>query len=68
MAEPAKEELEALAEDDEFEEFEDGKIRLVCVVTRKDWEEDKQDKEDPNLWEDDWDDEDVEDDFSAQLR
>lgn len=39
---------------------------MLTVVL--DWEEDRQDKEEPTLWEDDWDDEDVEDDFSAQLR
>jgi hypothetical protein len=27
-----------------------------------------EDKEDQKLWDEDWDDEDVEDDFSAQLR
>jgi len=51
-----KEEFEALEEDDEFEEFEDG------------WVNQGEDKEDQTLWEDDWDDEDVEDDFSKQLR
>uniref|UniRef100_A0A6B2LYR9 26S proteasome complex subunit DSS1 n=1 Tax=Arcella intermedia TaxID=1963864 RepID=A0A6B2LYR9_9EUKA len=53
---PKKEEFEGLEEDDEFEEFED------------DWVETQEDKTDATLWEDDWDDEDIEDDFSAQLR
>lgn len=56
MAAPAKEKFEALEEDDEFEEFED------------DWIPEQEDKEDHTLWEDDWDDEDVEEDFSVQLR
>ncbi|CAG8552612.1 7640_t:CDS:2 [Ambispora leptoticha] len=48
--------LGALEEDDEFEEF-----------AAEDWNETEDDKE-TQLWEDNWDDEDVEDDFSTQLR
>ncbi|CAG8500630.1 8585_t:CDS:2 [Ambispora gerdemannii] len=48
--------LGALEEDDEFEEF-----------AAEDWNETEDDKE-TKLWEDNWDDEDVEDDFSTQLR
>ncbi|KAJ2838109.1 hypothetical protein FBU31_000992 [Coemansia sp. 'formosensis'] len=47
----------ALEEDDEFEEFE-----------VEDWNEDAEDKEDVTLWDDNWDDDDLEDDFSKQLR
>ncbi|KAJ2492856.1 hypothetical protein IWW37_001028 [Coemansia sp. RSA 2050] len=47
----------ALEEDDEFEEFE-----------VEDWNEDAEDKEDITLWDDNWDDDDLEDDFSKQLR
>ncbi|KAI8324909.1 hypothetical protein GQ54DRAFT_308892 [Martensiomyces pterosporus] len=47
----------ALEEDDEFEEFE-----------VEDWNEDAEDKEDVALWDDNWDDDDLEDDFSKQLR
>lgn len=47
----------ALEEDDEFEEFE-----------VEDWNEDAEDKEDISLWDDNWDDDDLEDDFSKQLR
>ncbi|KAJ1963244.1 hypothetical protein GGI12_002165 [Dipsacomyces acuminosporus] len=47
----------ALEEDDEFEEFE-----------AEDWNEDSEDKEDIALWDDNWDDDDLEDDFSKQLR
>ncbi|CAG8450910.1 15414_t:CDS:2 [Rhizophagus irregularis] len=43
-------------EDDEFEEF-----------IAEDWNETEEDQE-THLWEDNWDDEDVEDDFSKQLR
>ncbi|RIB20520.1 DSS1/SEM1 family-domain-containing protein [Gigaspora rosea] len=48
--------LGALEEDDEFEEF-----------AAEDWNETEEDQE-THLWEDNWDDEDVEDDFSKQLR
>ncbi|KAJ1936216.1 26S proteasome complex subunit SEM1 [Linderina macrospora] len=47
----------ALEEDDEFEEFE-----------VEDWTPDAEDKEDATLWDDNWDDDDLEDDFSNQLR
>ncbi|KAJ1902427.1 hypothetical protein LPJ66_000038 [Kickxella alabastrina] len=47
----------ALEEDDEFEEFD-----------VEDWNEDAEDKEDVTLWDDNWDDDDLEDDFSKQLR
>jgi hypothetical protein len=33
-----------------------------------DWEETEEDTEDAHFWEDNWDDDDVEDDFSRQLR
>ncbi|XP_050433364.1 26S proteasome complex subunit SEM1 [Adelges cooleyi] len=46
-----------LEEDDEFEEF-----------PVEEWtEQDEEDKE-ANVWEDNWDDDNVEDDFSVQLR
>lgn len=44
-------------EDDEFEEF-----------PAEDWEEGEEDQTDKQLWEDDWDDDNIEDDFSVQLR
>ncbi|KAJ2354294.1 26S proteasome complex subunit [Coemansia sp. RSA 2618] len=49
--------VSALEEDDEFEEFD-----------KEDWGENEEDKDDINLWEDNWDDDDLEDDFSKQLR
>ncbi|KAJ1982404.1 26S proteasome complex subunit SEM1 [Dimargaris xerosporica] len=49
--------LGALEEDDEFEEFE-----------AEDWNESEEDKLDVHQWEDNWDDDDIEDDFSQQLR
>ena len=52
--------LGLLEEDDEFEEFE-----------TEDWNEVDKDAENDkelNLWEDNWDDDNVEDDFSRQLR
>ena len=33
-----------------------------------DWGEAEEDKDDAHYWEDNWDDDDVEDDFSKQLR
>ncbi|KAI9314394.1 DSS1/SEM1 family-domain-containing protein [Dichotomocladium elegans] len=49
--------LGALEEDDEFEEF-----------AAEDWNEADEDLDDSHFWEDNWDDDDVEDDFSKQLR
>merc|ERR1712183_837549 len=49
--------LGALEEDDDFEEF-----------PVEDWKEDSEVQEDIHAWEDDWDDDNVEDDFSQQLR
>ncbi|EPZ33797.1 hypothetical protein ROZALSC1DRAFT_29497 [Rozella allomycis CSF55] len=49
--------LEVLEEDDEFEEF-----------LAEDWNEDEEEILDVNQWEDNWDDDNVEDDFSIQLR
>eukprot|EP00238_Polyblepharides_amylifera_P011628 CAMPEP_0196582772 /NCGR_PEP_ID=MMETSP1081-20130531/40587_1 /TAXON_ID=36882 /ORGANISM="Pyramimonas amylifera, Strain CCMP720" /LENGTH=66 /DNA_ID=CAMNT_0041903447 /DNA_START=78 /DNA_END=278 /DNA_ORIENTATION=+ len=54
--EPSKE-LDALEEDDEFEEF-----------TNEEWNKVEEDHEDEKLWEDEWDDDDLSDDFSKQLR
>lgn len=34
----------------------------------KDWTEENEDKEDINVWEDNWDDDNLDDDFSIQLR
>ncbi|RNA45020.1 26S proteasome complex subunit DSS1 [Brachionus plicatilis] len=54
-----KTELGLLEEDDEFEEFE-----------AEDWNESAKETEDAeaNLWEDNWDDDNIEDDFTIQLR
>eukprot|EP00095_Tigriopus_kingsejongensis_P001681 maker-scaffold1518_size37722-snap-gene-0.18 protein:Tk01681 transcript:maker-scaffold1518_size37722-snap-gene-0.18-mRNA-1 annotation:"26s proteasome complex subunit dss1-like" len=49
--------LGLLEEDDDFEEF-----------PAEDWEAPDEDKADVNVWEDNWDDDTVEDDFSIQLR
>ncbi|XP_077862345.1 26S proteasome complex subunit SEM1-like [Saccoglossus kowalevskii] len=59
MAEPAKKamDLGLLEEDDEFEEF-----------PSEDWGGEDEDQDDVNVWEDNWDDDNVEDDFSKQLR
>ncbi|KAG1596216.1 hypothetical protein G6F48_000102 [Rhizopus delemar] len=48
--------LGVLEEDDEFEEF-----------AAEDWGE-EEDQNDAHFWEDNWDDDDIEDDFSKQLR
>ena len=52
----SKVDLGLLEEDDEFEEFPVDKVKAA--------EEDK----DVNVWEDNWDDDNVEDDFANQLR
>lgn len=54
-----KVELGLLEEDDEFEEFE-----------AEDWNESEKDvdNQESNLWEDNWDDDNIEDDFTNQLR
>ncbi|XP_076368545.1 suppressor of exocyst mutations 1 [Tachypleus tridentatus] len=49
--------LGLLEEDDEFEEF-----------PAEDWTGKAEDDEDVNVWEDNWDDDNIEDDFSKQLR
>ncbi len=74
-------ELGLLEEDDEFEEFPaegecggDGEgerrrqsnCRKNCVFV--DWETKDEDQDDVNVWEDNWDDDNVEDDFSVQLK
>ncbi|CAB4066271.1 SHFM1 [Lepeophtheirus salmonis] len=48
--------LGLLEDDDEFEEF-----------PHENWDESQEDKGDINVWEDNWDDDTVEDDFSVQL-
>jgi len=40
---------------------------LILFILNIDWNETEEDQE-THLWEDNWDDEDVEDDFSKQLR
>ncbi|KAH7857233.1 hypothetical protein Vadar_010403 [Vaccinium darrowii] len=50
--------IDLFEDDDEFEEFE---------INEK-WEDMEEGKEIMQQWEDDWDDDDVNDDFSLQLR
>lgn len=77
----AKVDLGLLEEDDEFEEFPaEGTyvallIEYFCNLTSKslihimiDWTAKDEDSEDISVWEDNWDDDDVEDDFNQQLR
>ncbi|GAB1606696.1 26S proteasome complex subunit SEM1 [Argonauta hians] len=52
-----KPDLGILEEDDEFEEF-----------PAEDWNGAEEEKNDINVWEDNWDDDNIEDDFSKQLR
>ena len=49
--------LGLLEEDDEFEEF-----------PSEEWDSKDEDQSDINVWEDKWDDDTVQDDFSVQLR
>jgi len=53
----SKPDLGLLEEDDEFEEF-----------PAEDWTGADEDHGDVNVWEDNWDDDNVEDDFSQQLK
>ncbi|KAI3454519.1 hypothetical protein Pfo_011182 [Paulownia fortunei] len=57
---PATEEakIDLFEDDDEFEEFE----------IDQEWDDKEEGKEITQQWEDDWDDDDVNDDFSLQLR
>jgi 26 proteasome complex subunit DSS1 len=55
-----KVELGLLEEDDEFEEFE--------VEDWNDIDKDGDNEQEVNLWEDNWDDDIIEDDFTMQLR
>lgn len=58
MSEPNKKiDLGLLEEDDEFEEF-----------RTEDWTDKPDNDQEINVWEDNWDDDNVEDDFSQQLR
>ncbi|XP_054263649.1 26S proteasome complex subunit SEM1-like [Macrosteles quadrilineatus] len=52
-----KSDLSLLEEDDEFEEF-----------PAENWTGKDEDDADMNVWEDNWDDDNVEDDFNVQLR
>ncbi|BFZ22560.1 hypothetical protein BsWGS_25599 [Bradybaena similaris] len=54
---PTKPDLGLLEEDDEFEEF-----------PAEDWTGEEEAPEDISVWEDNWDDDNIEDDFSKQLR
>ena len=56
-AKPTKKEQNLFEEDDEFEEF-----------PAEEWDVHGEDVGDRQLWEDNWDDDSVEDDFSCQLR
>jgi 26 proteasome complex subunit DSS1 len=53
----SKVEQSLFEEDDEFEEF-----------PVEEWGEGEEDKVDQQLWEDNWDDDNIEDNFSVQLR
>lgn len=75
---PAQSQLSGLEEDDEFEEF---AVQGICnsilafpmLMRSRDWDDSQTTTGDvkssgDNLWEDNWDDDDIEDDFSVQLR
>ncbi|KAJ3299419.1 hypothetical protein HK104_009021 [Borealophlyctis nickersoniae] len=49
--------MSSIEDDDEFEDF-----------SVEDWTEADEDREDSELWQDNWDDEDLDDEFSRQLR
>lgn len=68
--------LGLLEEDDEFEEFPaEGKLYIFISQFRTtethfflEWDSKQEDQTDVNVWEDNWDDDSIEDDFSIQLR
>lgn len=73
MAEKPKLDLGVLEEDDEFEEFPvEGNLRLCQVICKNyfflDWTAKDKDEQDISVWEDNWEDDNVEDDFNKQLR
>lgn len=41
---------------------------LIVLLPYVDWDERGEDSSDKQLWEDNWDDDNVEDEFSSQLR
>lgn len=49
--------VSALEEEDEFEEFDS-----------EDWDKSKEEPQNANLWEQDWDDDDMGDDFAVRLK
>lgn len=81
-AKPTKTEQNLFEEDDEFEEFPaEGKgegqgdfwqkkavYSLESSLSSSEWDVHGEDVGDRQLWEDNWDDDSVEDDFSCQLR
>lgn len=76
--EKAKIDLGLLEEDDEFEEFPaEGTYKsnmyfqlnsIVCFLCPPDWTSTQEAEDEVNVWEDNWDDDNVEDDFNLQLR
>ena len=83
MADKDKANLGCLEEDDEFEEFpvegnchlprrlltpERHSNELDFLFFSTEWTGSKDDEDEVNVWEDNWDDDNVEDDFSNQLR
>ncbi|KAG8332272.1 26S proteasome complex subunit SEM1 [Homalodisca vitripennis] len=57
VKEKPKTDLGLLEEDDEFEEF-----------PAENWTDKDKDERDVNVWEDNWDDDNVDEDFNTQLR
>lgn len=41
---------------------------FIMIFFYLEWKRDEEDQSDNNVWEDNWDDDNVEDDFSMQLR
>lgn len=76
MTEKPKLDLGVLEEDDEFEEFPvEGKFLRLCLVVighiwidLLDWTGKEKDEQDISVWEDNWEDDDIEDEFNKQLR
>lgn len=75
---PVGEQISLLEEDDEFEEFENGtwinsifffkKFHIISCNLETWTKEEEEQEQSEAQWVDDWDDEQVDDDFSKQLR
>lgn len=60
--------VEILEEDDDFDEFEIDGIYFLIFFIFLEWEDKTASIDDTRLWKNNWEDEDIDDDFIIQLR